>query len=54
MATRKLGRAGDQRVGAGGGDAGRVVGIDAAIDLEPDVAAGGGYAPAHRLDLGQC
>src|SRR5688500_13005628 len=33
-------RAGDEGVGAGGGDLGDVVGLDAAVDLEADVAAG--------------
>src|SRR5213595_1974306 len=43
----------DEGVGAGGGDARDVVGLDAAIDFEPNVAPARVDAPADLLDLAQ-
>src|SRR4249919_2722252 len=43
--------AGDEGVAAGIGRGANVVGLDAAVDLEPDVAPARLDAPAHLLDL---
>src|SRR3546814_3153511 len=46
-------RSGDEGIGAGPGDVGDVVGLDTAVDLEPDGLAAGLDALAHALDLAQ-
>src|SRR5208283_3996000 len=48
------GTAGDKRIGPRLGDAADVLRLDAPVDLEPDVAAGGVDQFAGALDFAQC